>query len=32
MVIVVYAMSQPESGQDRTTELLYDRILTAVRR
>jgi len=32
MVVVVYAMSVPESGQDRTTELLYDRILTAVRR
>ena len=32
MVIVVYAMSVPGSGQDRTTELLYDRILTAVRR
>jgi len=32
MVVVVYAMSQPESSQDRTTELLYDRILTAVRR
>jgi CubicO group peptidase (beta-lactamase class C family) len=29
MVVVVYAMSVPESGQDRTTELLYDRILTA---
>jgi CubicO group peptidase (beta-lactamase class C family) len=32
MAIVVYAMSVPESDQDRTTELLYDRILTAVRR
>ena len=32
MVIIVNAMSVPGSGQDKTTELLYDRILTAVRR
>jgi len=32
MVVVVFAMSTPGSGQDRTTELFYDRILTSVRR
>ncbi len=32
IVVVVFAMSTPGSGQDRTTELFYDRILTAVRR